>query len=941
MDTGAFLRRVLPPPGNGWYCWATPAPPNAGYRFNQRFTRQQNMMSSGLAQADVGKQNTYYSMASFVEKGNRRQDNVGALKTFWVDIDCGEAKFKAGKGYLTKQDAAKATAKACQDIGLPLPMMVDSGNGLHCYWTLAEAITADVWRPIAFRMEAAFREHGLIVDPSRTTDHASILRPAGTHNWKDPAHPKAVLVRYDPGTDCALEQIADPVDGYVNERDIHVSIASGGLNSDLDTPQREPSAVPDIVADRCAQMALFRDSGGNVDEPVWRDALAVLKACVGGVEKAHEWSSGHPFYSIKDTNEKLDRAKGPTRCGTFDRDHTGVCNSCPHQGKITSPIQLGEPEPEEVTGEVETLVETTDADAPAVVVDSFAALPASMRMYRWNGKEMSVLRKSEADGVPSWMPFTDAYIRVDHMTDVRGSWVLHLKIRRRVGKWIDIEMPTELVYDRAGMIKLLASKGVGPFTGKLPEMEAYLSRWFDEARARALEARQHQHFGWQTDGGFLVGTRLYKPNAVDEVSLGGDALHHANKFLMDGSAEEWSRIVNTAYAGEGMQQYQFIVANGFGAPLMRLLNVHGLTVNMVSPDSGFGKTTAALCMLAIWGDPELLRMSYASATMNAIYTRLGCMHSLPVYVDEITDAPVKLLGSLAYDVTGGQQKDRVTRAGDAKATKEPWHTLLVTSGNSSMWSRIGSGKEKADAQLLRVLEYRFAQRFVMDTEAARELFMQLYKNHGHPGDVYIRYVMAHVDQVQALVEQIIKRIEKRARIAANERFWSAGIACSLAGIAIAKQLGLVEFDADALMAWCVEQIVEARGEIAGTSNSPIDTFGSMINELQGGFIVTDTAGAAGQPAYVHRRPNGAVCGRVITGENKVWVHTATMRRWCTDNNADFKEIMQAAQGAGYVLDRSVRVALGHGTDVPTSLAACTQLDWSSIQFIAPGARGES
>ena len=41
-------------------------------------------------------------------------------------------------------------------------------------------------------MKDVLRAYGFRQDPSRTSDSASVLRPVGTHNRKDPANPKSV-----------------------------------------------------------------------------------------------------------------------------------------------------------------------------------------------------------------------------------------------------------------------------------------------------------------------------------------------------------------------------------------------------------------------------------------------------------------------------------------------------------------------------------------------------------------------------------------------------------------------------------------------------------------------------------------------------------------------------------------------------------------------------
>jgi hypothetical protein len=98
------------------------------------------------------------------------------------------------------------------------------------------------------------------------------------------------------------------------------------------------------IADQCRQLAQFRDTKGNIAEPLWYAGLCVLTRCVEGERIAHEWSSGPPGYSVTETQKKFApalRDSGPTTCARFESLNPEGCKDCPHKGSIKSPIVLG------------------------------------------------------------------------------------------------------------------------------------------------------------------------------------------------------------------------------------------------------------------------------------------------------------------------------------------------------------------------------------------------------------------------------------------------------------------------------------------------------------------------------------------------------------------------------------------------------------------------
>ena len=121
--------------------------------------------------------------------------NVAASRSLHLDLDCGTDKAEEGKGYTTASEARAALTKFVEATGLPQPMVVCSGYGLHVYWPLGEAISKENWLRYANKLKALTKERGLLADPSVTADIVRILRVPGSKNYK---HGKVANVTFDP-----------------------------------------------------------------------------------------------------------------------------------------------------------------------------------------------------------------------------------------------------------------------------------------------------------------------------------------------------------------------------------------------------------------------------------------------------------------------------------------------------------------------------------------------------------------------------------------------------------------------------------------------------------------------------------------------------------------------------------------------------------------------
>lgn len=197
-------------------------------------------MGKRLRRADISGVDVYHACASFEDGTSRASCNAKFLKALFLDLDCGEEKAERKQGYATKRDALSALKAFCHSVGLPRPMIVDSGGGIHAYWAFKTAVPTADWKVAAESLKSLCKSHGLLADRQVTADAARILRPVGSHNRKY-GQPREVTLLKD--ADCvdfeSIKGIIDAaanrfeaVDGSTNERTVHQATAikiSAGL----------------------------------------------------------------------------------------------------------------------------------------------------------------------------------------------------------------------------------------------------------------------------------------------------------------------------------------------------------------------------------------------------------------------------------------------------------------------------------------------------------------------------------------------------------------------------------------------------------------------------------------------------------------------------------------------------------------------------------------
>lgn len=154
----------------------------------------------------------YIAFAEYETSDNRKAENVSQAIALWLDIDCGPDKAVAGKGYGTVSEAKLALTKFYQNADIQQPThLIESGGGLHVYWTLNKALDRVTWQKVAREFKALTAHFDLLADPSRTADIASILRVPGTYNYKyDPPSPVELIAEREEWID--TDQLVAAID---------------------------------------------------------------------------------------------------------------------------------------------------------------------------------------------------------------------------------------------------------------------------------------------------------------------------------------------------------------------------------------------------------------------------------------------------------------------------------------------------------------------------------------------------------------------------------------------------------------------------------------------------------------------------------------------------------------------------------------------------------
>lgn len=958
MNTLEFLRAILPE--DGVYYTAIFKP---GFHApaHKPFTSLE-AMAEAIVKMDAGDWTVYHACGSYKEefvevagkKKYRIDTNWNKAKAFWVDLDCGEDKAAEGKGYLNKREAATAMKEFCDKTGFPKPFYVDSGNGVHAYWPLTKPISADTWVKVATVFKNVLAFHEVLADPSCTSDFSRILRPVGTHNKKSETY-KPVVAK-NSVEPIEPKEFAEAVKRLSLELPKKPEPKKYEINDDLtahlpQTLHLDSSAK--VIAEKCNQMAIVRDTRGNVDYEHWRGALGIIKHCVEGDELAHEWSSGHPEYDFNATEEKLiSWEAAPTTCQFFSNCNPSGCANCPSLGKINTPMVLGRVMPESKEEVVEA---KTDDHTIAVEV------PAFPEGYKWDGTHMFRIQEDK-DGNLHPSPFAlSLFYPVARIKKEDGKYAVAMRMHfpPPFNKIQDFEIDSWVIASPQRLAETLADHDI--FTtgikGANDHMSAYLKASIEKLKREAEEMNTLTSYGWKDEyQSFLIGDRLYhKDGTVRRVITGGNARAKMTAFPEPrGTVEGYAEALNFLYARPGMLPLQYAIASGFGSILSPLAPTlyKGLMLAITGGRTAKGKTTVCYAAMYAFGNADKMKIGTENgATLNARMGMVSTYQNIPLLFDEFTKMEAKEFSQLAYQMSQGLEKDRMSagKSGVSASAQAEWSLSAYVTGNVDFHGLLATEKGNSEAEAVRVIQIRIDQyKLDMATAAEAEQYIkQMELNMGMAGDKFVRYVVQNREDVLHRMAEWGKKLEQVIP-ESGYRYYRWHAMCSLAALSITNELGITKFNIDAVFDFVIKLFHDLAQVISQQNTmSDDDALNAMITDLASRVITSvdyrHAKDALGPEQVQYRGNANAVAGRHIQYNKnkpselggKLFLSRKAADEWCRKNQVDLKNVIEYGKSVGLVSIPSAKFSLGKGTTIKTGNTTCICIDMVKLESMTP------
>lgn len=830
--------------------------------------------------------NVYYATAGFGSGPDADGPNAVAKRELYIDVDCGPTK-----PYGTKEEGLAALKDFCANHKLPRPTLIDSGNGIHAHWLFKDAIPVHEWEPVAAALKQHCVNDGFKVDHACTADLVRVLRIPETINTKG-GHTVTVLTpvkHYEFDVlKAAIGQAETPQDDLLKRAKALTQSAGGKTEVEKLFQNNRVSKFQTIWikstnGEGCAQIKNAIEAAEDLPEPIWRGVLSIAQFCEDRDWAIHEVSKDHPNYDPQETDRKASLTKGPYTCETFQNlDTAHLCAGCKHAGEITSPIQLG---------------------------SEVKAAPAEPRVVKVGGIEYEIppypapFFRGTTGGVYQYLTEKDSKERSVELIYPHDLYVFKRMRDTDTGDvvWLRHHLPNdgirEFVVPQKDLGALdrfrdrICEQGVTAFGGRqLLGLQLLFSKQIQNLQYKEAADHMHTRFGWTKENTFIVGNKEYTARGVVHAPVTRALEKYTPWFTPKGSLSVWKEIA-ALYEDEAFDMHAVGVLAGFGSVLMHLSPENGAVLNYYSKQSGTGKTTILRMANSIFGDPVATMKDSQDTALTKVH-RMGMYNGVPMSLDEMTNADPKEISALLYGSTQGRGRDRMKSSENTERTNDvTWRMITIWSSNTSLEDRLSLMKIDPQGEMARVIEIHLQTPVPSDVLEKQKLFNKLRDNYGHAGDIFLRYVIPHLDEVRLVWEATRDRIYGRRLWTQTERYRLNGVICIIAAGLITNSLGLTNYDIKRITKKLIAHIAQSGDEMRANSTASIETFAAFINKnAQNILAIEDTTRVNGLQKAAAVTPKGPLMIRWEIDTKCLYIVQRDFNRWCAENFINAKEM---------------------------------------------------
>lgn len=954
----------------------------------QRVFEETEEMLSWLRKRNEEGWDTYHAPATFKDRRGtlnvatgkyehpRGQANVSMVGALFGDVDTKESHATAH--YASRVEAFNAVCDFCRAAGLPYPLFVDSGGGIHFYWPLDEDLDPVEWSRLANALKLACIHYKLDADHRLTANSAAVLRTPGLLHQRL----QRIVTVGEPTRLYSVAEFAHLLKDFPPHEHIQTISASARVPNandertvigKLSRATWDAESDPNTLVRNCVQIARVIRRPDSAREPLHRLVIGTFKHCgergeqfyLGslapewrevGRAKFERWNTGPPFCA----SFELENPGGCAGCRFFDASKKGLdrfrFKSAVHAGRIV-PSDIRDTSQDEAPN---SAIGTADGQESATkeingtylngARPKLSAVLSGIKIpkgYIFDKEQRLVIPHEDSSGNPQHILISDQplYLASVHKSEAGSAHGTTLCFRQwnPYDGWFPINVPAGDFQTATGLSTML---NAGANIYNPTEFRKFVQMSVDMLTHETIRTPRYEQYGWKKDArgkreGFLLGTTMIGHDTVTEVPV-NDELNTRSRWIgpvPGGNLLKWREIVAQLIPPLDHAGW-FTILVSIGSIFMSWLSEHesGGVMNNRELNSGTGKTSRMHAACSVWARWEGLRINNYDTGPSQGYMRASICH-LPTFHDELAlQAKAKeptMLRDYLQLLTEGCDRRRMLPGGKGlQYSQGEWSNTELSGSNHSLPDLLRVHGGGTDAPIMRCLEVTSRTDSHLTAKQHEDLKNEMWKHSGWAGYTFLWHLInEHMELAEKKLHEWSQWIYANTNLKQKHRFWVRQIVSAAVAGEICELHGILPIDDfRTTITWVLNDIAaltsKERDDEVPSGGDGVEALAQFFSANVRNVLAVNGPFMPGiAPIKPLQQPNELVI-RYEQGNQRLFFPSQTLRIFCVQRGFIYSDCIKGLLDCKFMLHKDKFVSLGAGTTVPSTRTRCVELDMS-------------
>jgi len=202
-----------------------------------------------------------------------------------------------------------------------------------------------------------------------------------------------------------------------------------------------------------------------------------------------------------------------------------------------------------------------------------------------------------------------------------------------------------------------------------------------------------------------------------------------------------------------------------------------------------------------------------------------------------------------------------------------------------------------------------------DVLEIQRVFNALADNYGHAGDAFLKYVVPHLEEVQAMWLETQAAIYSRGNWTQTERYRLNAVICAVTAGVVLQNLGLVSYNIVRIARKMVRLVSNAGAQMLLQATKASESIASFVNKNVNNMLIVDaTSRANGLQNQAYVKPKGQLVIRYEPDTKILFIVQKDFNRWCVDQYINTRELPDLFEAETKQKLEVVKKRMGSGWD---------------------------